>query len=72
MNNSFREGDVVICGSGQAGSLVQEGSDVWVLLTNGDIWTGPENRIRHPQDQADLDAAPLEVEKIVVRNIIQR
>jgi hypothetical protein len=70
--SDFQEGDVVICGTGQSGTLVQEGSNVWILLRNGDLWTGPENRIRHPQDEADLEACPMEVERFVDKNIIQR
>ena len=60
----FNEGDVVISGTGQAGSIVQiSGSDCWVLLCNRDIWVGSPHQVRHPQDQADLDAAPLNVER---------
>jgi hypothetical protein len=63
--NEFVEGDVVICGSGQAGSLAQlAGKDVWVLLQNGDIWVGQTHAIRLPQDKADLESCPLNVEKV--------
>lgn len=66
MNDSFNDGDVVICDSGQSGCLVGiDGQDVWVLLKNGDIWIGSTKRLRKPQDQADLDACPLDVERNV-------
>ena len=59
----FSEGDVVICGTGQAGTVCQLGPNLWVLLTNGYIWCGSESMARYPQDQADLDAAPLNIDK---------
>lgn len=73
MNDSFKEGDVVIVISSQAGSVVQiKVKEVWVLLRNGDIWTGPMHQVRFPQDKADLESCPLNVEriepKIVIRN----
>ena len=61
--NEFVEGSVIICGSGQAGSIVQIAEDVWVLLRNGDIWVGPQHRLRFPQSQEDLDQAPIDVER---------
>lgn len=61
----FEEGDVVICGSGQAGTIAQIcGRSVWVLLRNGNIWIGSMGQIRIPQDEADLEACPIEVERI--------
>jgi hypothetical protein len=66
--NDFVEGVVVIVGSGQAGTIVEvTGRDVWVLLRNGDVWIGPMSQIRLPQDQADIDAAPLNVERLEKR-----
>jgi hypothetical protein len=63
--NEFVEGDVIICGTGQAGSIVEcFKRDVWVLLRNNDIWVGPTSHIRHPQDEADLNACPLDVERV--------
>jgi len=60
----FKDGDVVICSTGQAGTVIQfSGSDTWVLLANRDIWVGAPHKMRFPQDQADLDAAPLNVER---------
>jgi len=70
--SDFQEGEVVIVKTGQVGTLIQEGSDVWVLLQNGDIWTGPVHGVRYPQDEADLEACPMEVERFVDKNIIQR
>ena len=71
MSKEFIEGDVVICGSGQAGTVIQSGRDVWVFLRNGDVWTGPAHQIRFPQDQADLDAAPINVERLEAKRVIQ-
>lgn len=66
--NEINEGDVVICGSGQAGTLACEGKDsVCVLLRNGDLWYGPIHQCRKPQDQADLDAAPIDVDRFAGR-----
>jgi len=74
--SDFVEGVVVICGSGQAGSIVQiDGRDVWVLLRNGDVWVGSSNQCRIPQDEADLNACPLDVERLekkIVPNIRER
>ena len=61
--NDFIEGDVVIVNSGQAGTVIGIGPDLSVLLVNGDIWHGKHGMARYPQDQADLDACPLNVEK---------
>lgn len=67
---SFEEGSVVICSTGQAGTLTQViGGDVWVLLANKDLWVGTTTQIRYPQDRADLDACPLEVERLEKRGI---
>lgn len=61
----FKEGSVVICNTGQAGTLVQiAGKEVWVLLRNSDVWVGQVHHIRSPQDQADLDACPIDVERL--------
>lgn len=68
--NNFVDGSVVICGSGQSGTVIQTGKDMWILLLNGDIWIGPTHTVRFPQDQADLDAAQLNVDRLVTRVII--
>ncbi len=61
---NFNDGDVIICSSGQAGTIAEIiGKDAWVLLANRDIWVGSLSQCRYPQDQADLDAAPLHVER---------
>lgn len=72
--NEFEEGSVVICGTGQAGSIVDIFKrNVWVLLQNGDIWVGSVGQIRFPQDEADLAACPLNVERLEVkRTLINR
>ena len=68
--NNFVEGSVVICGSSQAGSVVQlTNKDIWVLLRNGDIWIGSSHHCRFPQDQADLDTAPIDVDRLEVRPV---
>jgi hypothetical protein len=73
MDSSFHEGGVVICGSGQAGSIVEvDGSNVWILLNNGDIWVGPFHQCRYPQDEADLAACPLNVERLESKRIIKK
>ena len=61
--DSFVEGSVVICSTSQAGTLVQLAKgDIWVLLRNGDIFTGSVHEIRFPQDDQDLQACPIDVE----------
>jgi hypothetical protein len=63
----FREGDVVICGTGQAGTVISANSrDLGVLLTNGEIWYGSDGHCYHP-DEETLAAAPLEVDRFDVR-----
>lgn len=57
-------GDVLICGSGQSGTVIQICGELWILLLNGDIWIGPSNQCRFPQDEADLAACPLNVERL--------
>ena len=60
----FEEGSVVILAhTMQLGTIIQMGKDVWVFLTCGDIWVGPQRDIRFPQDQADLDACVLTVDR---------
>jgi len=59
-NPKFSEGDVVICGTGQAGTICAIGAQLCVHLRNGDLWYGMDSQCRFPQDQADLDAAPLD------------
>lgn len=57
-------GEVVICGSSQAGTVVLEAEgSVWVLTRSKDIWIGPKSQCRAPQNQEDLDACPLVVER---------
>lgn len=70
--NEFIDGNVVICDTGQAGSICQiSGRDIWVLLRNGDIWIGQTNRVRFPQDQADLDAAPVDVDRLETKRSVR-
>ena len=59
----FEEGDVVVCATTQAGTVVQIADKLWVLLANGDFWFGPETQCDFPQDQAHLDASPREVDR---------
>ena len=66
-------GDVVIsCGSGQCGTLVDVIGDMaWVLFRNGDVSVGPKKMLRIPQDQADQDSCPIDVEHIEAKRIIR-
>ena len=59
----FKEGDVIICGTSQAGTVIQiNGRNLMVLLTNGLIWKGSDGHCYHP-DADVLAAAPLEVDR---------
>ena len=61
---------VVIVSTGQAGTIMQSSAgQLWVLLRNYDVWTGDSNRVRLPQDQADLDACPVDVERLESKRI---
>jgi hypothetical protein len=61
----FKAGEVVIVSSGQAGTLADViGKNVWVLLANGDVFVGEDYQIRYPQDKADLENCPLNVERL--------
>ncbi len=70
--NEFVEGSVIICGSGQSGSVIQICGDIWILLLNNDIWIGPSNMCRFPQYEEDLKNCPLEVERFEAREKINR
>lgn len=62
--NEINVGDVVISGTGQAGTVVCFGKDeACVLLRNGDLWYGPCHQVRKPQNQEDLDSAPIDVDR---------
>ena len=63
--NDFEEGSVVIVArTMQAGTIVYCDKDsVWVLLACGEFFVGPKRDVRHPQDQADLDAVVLNADK---------
>jgi hypothetical protein len=65
----FEEGTVVICATGQAGTVIddQNKDNLWVLLANGNIWHGAEFQCREPQSQEDLDACPLDVDRFEER-----
>ena len=63
--DSFEEGSVVILATTiQIGTIVHLGKDAWVLLKCGDIWVGNPRELRFPQDQADIDACVLNVERL--------
>ena len=67
----MEDGSVVICSTGQCGSVIySEKDNVWVLLRNSDIWVGPGSRLRIPQDQADMDACPINVERIEAKRTV--
>lgn len=60
----MNEGSVVICDTGQAGTLIWKVADqASVLLQSGEIWTGAVHSLRKPQDAADLAACPILVDK---------
>ena len=64
MKTEINEGTVVIVSTGQAGTYIGDtAGGAMVLLTNGDIWVGHPGTMREPQDQADLDAAPLNFDR---------
>lgn len=65
--SAFNEGDVVIVGTGQAGTIHHIGNDVWVLLANTIVWYGSIGQIRHPQSPEDLAACPLDVDRFIGR-----
>ena len=68
MSSYFQEGDVVICSTGQAGTVVQLASNqAWVLLANGDFWIGMPNSLRKPQDAEDLALCTLDVDRFAAR-----
>jgi hypothetical protein len=65
-------GQVVIVDSGQAGTVCEDaGGQLWVLLANLDVWVGPPSMCRIPQDEADLAACPLNVERLESKRIIK-
>ncbi len=60
----MNEGDVVICATGQAGTCTQiTGDSIEILLRSGELWHGPKSQCRLPQSEADLAAAPVDVER---------
>jgi len=66
------EGDVVICATSQAGSIVQiDGKNVWVLLRNHDIWTGLLSQTYKPQSKEHLDACPIDVARVEAKRTIR-
>ena len=64
--NDFRDGEIVIVATSQAGTMVlNDKTNCWVLLANGDIWTGAPHDVRYPQDDADLAACPLNFQRLI-------
>ena len=65
MNDYIIEGSVVIVPTQQSGCVIHLNSkkEVSVLLLNGDMWHGITNQLRKPQDDTDLEACPLNVER---------
>lgn len=59
----YKEGTVVIVGTGQAGTVIGVHKEYCVLLANGNLWYGFESQMREPQSQEDLDNCPLEVDR---------
>ncbi len=67
--DDFFEGQVVIVAlTMQAGTVANIVKDfVWILLQNGDIWCGNMRDIRHPQDEEDLKACVVNVDRFLNR-----
>jgi len=61
------EGSVVVVATGQAGSVIQTGIEIWVLLANNDIWVGSAKQAFPPQSAEHLAACPLDVERFEAR-----
>ena len=73
MSDYFKEGSVVIVDTGQSGCLTHlDGNEASVLLLNLEMWHGMTNRLRVPQDVADLAACPLNVEREVPMKRVTR
>jgi hypothetical protein len=73
MSDYLKEGSVCICDTGQSGTLTHlDGKEASVLLLNLEMWHGITNRLRLPQDQADLNACPLNVEREVPMKRVSR
>ena len=71
--NNIDEGSVVIVATGQAGTVVQmDGSEVWVLLANGDIWVGSSKQAHPPQSAEHLAACPFNVERLENKPILRK
>lgn len=68
--NDLIEGDVVIVGTGQAGTITDDNGSLGlvVLLANGDMWYGSKTQCRLPQDEADLAAAPRDFDRFEGRD----
>lgn len=59
----MKNGDLVIVPTTQAGTVINLGNgEAWVLLANGDLWTGPERQAR-PATKEECEAAPKDVER---------
>lgn len=64
MMAQLKDGDVVIVGSGQAGTVIENvRGSVVVLLANYDLWTGPSTQVHIPTSPEELAQAPLEVDR---------
>lgn len=61
------EGTVVVVSTGQAGTVVQTGTEIWVLLANNDIWVGSSKQAFPPQSAEHLASCPLDVERFEER-----
>lgn len=63
----YNEGDVVIVGTQQAGTVISLYKQYCVLLANGNLWYGFESQMHYPTNQEELDACPLEVDRFLNR-----
>jgi hypothetical protein len=63
----MNEGDVVVVSTGQVGTLFHFSQSIaFVILRNGEIWTGNPGMVRKPQD-CEIEQAPVEVERFEAR-----
>ena len=66
--NTIKLGDVVIINTtGQAGTVseILAPDMLQVILRNGEVYHGAPTSVRIPQSQEDLDAAPIDVDRLV-------
>jgi len=63
----YEEGEVVIVGTGQAGTVIGLYKQYIVLLANGNLWYGFESQMHRPTSREELDLCPLETDRFATR-----